>query len=403
MRKPIRSIAALGAVFFASIGLAACGGLSGDAVVQVNGNSITKATFDHWMKIASANTTATGGSSKPVVPEPPGYTKCIAHLEEIEPKPAKGQKKKTKSELKSECAEQYKALKTEVLGYLISAEWLINQAEEMKISVPDKAVEKKFNELKKQQFPKKKELEEVLARTGETASDVLLKIKLEEFLAPKIEAKVTKQAKKAPSKSEISKYYEEHKSTYGTPERRNLNIILTKGESEAKSAKSEIEGGKSFASVAKAHSIESVSKGKGGVLDEVEKGQQEKALSEAVFSAKTNTLSGPVKTPFGYYVFEVTKVLKADQKPLKSVESEIKQAVTSQREQTALTKFSKQYKKRWKARTECRAGFVVEDCKNYKKPKPKPTEQPSTTSPPTTSSSTSTTTSTTTSSKTSSK
>lgn len=369
MQTPHRLLTALGAVFFASIGLAACGGgIPGDAVVNIHGTPITKSTFDHWMTIASASTAATTSkSSKVVVPEPPNYTKCIAHLKETEGKPAKGQKAKTQAELKKQCAEQYKALKTDVLGFLISAQWVIGQAEEMKISASDKEVEKKFNEIKKQQFPKEAAFKKFLESSRETVSDLLLRVKVEDVLAPKIEKKVT--GKINPSKAEVAKYYREHESTYGTPETRNLNIILTKTESQAKEAKSEIEGGKSFATVAKAKSIETVSKSKGGVLEGVQKGQQEKALSEAVFSAKEKVLTGPVKTPFGYYVFEVTKTSAAVHKPLKSVEEQVKQTLISERKTAALKKFGNEYKKRWKARTECRSGYVVEDCKNYKAPK----------------------------------
>ncbi|MHB1468105.1 MAG: peptidyl-prolyl cis-trans isomerase [Solirubrobacteraceae bacterium] len=371
MRRPHRSIAALGAVFFASIGLAACGGgLPGDAVVDVHGTSITKSTFNHWMTIASASTSATTGKTgKVVVPEPPKYTECIAHLKETEAKPAKGQKAKTEAELKKTCEEQYKAYKTEVLSFLVSSQWVLGQAEEMKISVSNREVEKKFAELKKRSFPKEAEYKKFLESSRQTASDLLLRVKVEDVVAPKILAKITKEAKKAPSKAEISKYYGEHESTYGTPETRNLNIILAKTQSQASSAKKEIEGGKSFATVAKAVSIETVSKKKGGVLEGVQKGQQEKALSEAVFSAKTNTLTGPVKTPFGYYVFEVTKVTKAVKKPLSAVEFTIRQAIISEKARKAEQAFDKEFKKRWKARTECRSGFVVEDCKNYKKPK----------------------------------
>ena len=379
MRTPTRSIAALGAVFFASVGLAACGGIPGDAVVNINGTPITKSTFNHWMTIASASTAARAGTkSAVVVPEPPSYTKCIAHLKETEAKPAKGQKRKTEGELKNECAEQYKSLKTDVLGFLISAQWVIAQAEEMKISASAKEVEKKFNELKKQQFPKESDFKKFLESSRETVSDLLLRVKVEDVLAPKIEKKVTGNA--SPSKAEVAKYYREHESTYGSPETRNLNIILTRSEAQAKKAKSEIEGGKSFASVAKATSIETVSKSKGGVLEGVQKGQQEKALSEAVFSANKNVLTGPVKTPFGYYVFEVKKTNAAVHKPLKSVEAQVKQTLITERKTKALRTFGKEYKKRWKARTECRAGYLVEDCKSYKAPKKTTTTTTSATS-----------------------
>ena len=50
---------ALGAVLFALIGLAACGGIPGDAVVSVDGKSITKETFNHWMGVAAASSAKT--------------------------------------------------------------------------------------------------------------------------------------------------------------------------------------------------------------------------------------------------------------------------------------------------------------------------------------------------------
>ena len=67
----------------------------------------------------------------------------------------------------------------------------------------------------------------------------------------------------------------------------------------------ELEDGKSFKEVAKKYSIDEASKSQGGKLPAVAKGQQEKALDEAVFKAKKGELTGPVKTQFGYYVFEV--------------------------------------------------------------------------------------------------
>ena len=45
-------------------------------------------------------------------------------------------------------------------------------------------------------------------------------------------------------------------------------------------------------------------------------GEEEKALSEAIFSAKQNVLGGPVKTPFGYYIYEVKSVTPGTQQPL---------------------------------------------------------------------------------------
>jgi foldase protein PrsA len=370
--KPIRFAAALGAVLFAASGLTACGGgIPSDAVVQVNGQPITKATLDHWVGVAATAASATAAGQKaaqPVVPDPPAYTNCIAHLQATEPKPAKGQQPKTEAALKSQCEQQYKALQQTTLGFLISADWVIGQAEEQSVKLSDKEVQKKFNELKKQQFPKEAEFQKFLATTGQTVSDLLLRVKLS-MLTTKIQEKVTKEAKKNVNEAAIAKYYNEHKSTYGKPESRDLRIVLTKTEAEAQQAKQEIESGKSFASVAKSKSIDPTSKSTGGEIKGVVKGQEQKALSEAVFAAKPGVLGGPVKTPFGYYIYEVKAVHAPTQQTLAQVKETIKTQLASTQQQTAFTAFVKEFRKRWEGRTECRTGYAVQDCKGYKAPK----------------------------------
>lgn len=345
--------------------------MPGDAVVSVNGNSITTSTFDHWMAVAaSASSPAAAGSSaaKPVVPDPPTYKACVAHLEATAPKPAKGQAKPTAATLKAQCEQQYTALKQQVLGFLISSNWVLGEASDQGVKVSDEEVKKQFNQIKRQQFPKEADFQKFLANSGQTISDLLLRVKLD-MLSQKIQQKITKKAGKKPTQKEITAYYEQHKSQFGQPERRNLMIILTKTQAQAEKAKQEVQSSKNFASVAKKVSIDPVSKASGGSLPGVVKGQEEKALDEAVFAAKLGVLSGPVKTPFGYYVFEVKKTLPASQQTLSQVQSTIQQQLTAQSQQKALSEFVKNFRKKWTERTECRAGYVVQDCKSYKAPK----------------------------------
>jgi parvulin-like peptidyl-prolyl isomerase len=364
--KTFRSISALGAVLFAVIGLAACGGIPGNAVVQVNGSSITKDTFAHWMSVA-ATSSAGGTGAKPVIPEPPSYTACIAHLAATSPKPAKGQSAPSTAQLKSQCATQYKSLQAETLGFLISSEWVLGEAASLGVKISDAEVKKQFEKIKTSQFPKAAEFEKFLSSSGQTVSDLLLRVKLN-LISQKIQQKVAKQ-KGTVTQAQITKYYNENKSRFGAPEKRSVEIILTKTEAAAKSAKNEVQSGKSFSSVAKRVSIDPTTKKNGGLLPEVVKGEEEKALDTAIFSTAANVLSGPVKTPFGYYVFEVKSISAGSQQPLSKVQSSIKQQLLAQQQQGALTKFIKEFKKKWTAKTECRSGFVVADCKEYKAPK----------------------------------
>jgi foldase protein PrsA len=367
-------LAALGAVLVTGVVLTACGsrGVPGNAVAHVNGTPITVSTFNHWMTVAanasSASTTTGAAAPKVPVPDPPSYTNCIAHLEATAPKPAKGQSKPTAAQLKTQCEQQYTSLKQSVLGYLISANWVLSEAAERGVKVSDAEVKKQFNQIKSQQFPTEAAFQKFLASTGYTVSDVLLRVKLD-LLSTKLQQKISKEAGAKPTEKEIKSYYEQHKSQYGQPEKRNILIILTKTQAQAEKAKKEIESGKSFSSVAKADSIDPVSKAAGGSLPGVVKGQEEKALDEAVFSAKVKVLGGPIKTPFGYYVYQVTKVIPGNQQALSSVQSTIKQQITAEKQQKAVSEFVKNFRKKWTARTECRNEYSVQDCKSYKAPK----------------------------------
>jgi foldase protein PrsA len=182
------------------------------------------------------------------------------------------------------------------------------------------------------------------------------------------------------TQAQVAKYYSEHQSRFGVPEKRSVEIILTKTEGAAKKAKQEVESSKNFASVAKRVSTDPVSKTSGGLLPEVVKGQEEKSLDAAIFSASKNVLSGPVKTPFGYYIFEVKSVTPGSQQTLAQAQTSVKAQLVATAQQGALSKFVKDFKKKWLSKTECRAGYVVTDCKQYKAPKTP--SVPSTTTPP---------------------
>jgi foldase protein PrsA len=373
---------------FALIGLSACGGVPSNAVVQVNGNPITKATFAHWMSVAAAST-ATGAGAKPVIPEPPDFKECIAHLQATTPT-VKGQPAPTQAQFKTQCEQQYKALQSEVLGFLISSAWVLGEAESLGVKVSDKEVHKRFEEIKNQQFPRAAEFEKFLASSGQSVSDLLLRVKLN-LISAKVQQKIAKK-KATVSRAEIARYYKENPTRFGQPEKRNLKIILTKTEEAANKAKKEVESGKSWASVAKSTSIDPTTKEKGGVLVGVVKGQVEKSLDTAAFAAKPNVVQGPIKTVFGYYIFEVTSITPGNQLTLAQAEASIRQQLTATNQQAALTNFIKEFKKKWLAKTECRPGYVQMNCKEYKAPKTSTegtpavptTTTPTQTSPPTT-------------------
>lgn len=88
--------------------------------------------------------------------------------------------------------------------------------------------------------------------------------------------------------------------------RASARHILVSTEEECNNLKKEIEGGTSFAEVARKHS--SCPSGKsGGDLGEFGPGQMVKEFDEVVFTGEIGKTLGPVKTQFGYHLIEVTK------------------------------------------------------------------------------------------------
>jgi foldase protein PrsA len=354
----------------AAFGVTACGGggVPGNSVATVGDQTIKRDTFDHWMKIiaiSQAAQTNPAAAKTATVPDSPDFKQCAAQAKKTAPKPAKGQPEQTDAQFVSTCKQQYEQFKTEVLGFLIRSTWLDQEATKDGVKVTDAELQKQIDDIKKQQFTQKGSYEKFLQNAGLTNEDVLFQQRVRE-LQDKITAKVTK-GKDTVTDAQIAAYYNKNKSRFSSPERRDLRIVLTKEKAKAAQAKKALQSGQSWKTVAKKYSIDQASKANGGKLAGVAKGQQEKALDTAVFAATKSKLTGPVKTQFGWYVFEVTKVTKAKEQTLDQSKASIKQILQSQDQQTALKKFGDDYRNRYKAQTDCRKNYQVDDCKNAPK------------------------------------
>ncbi|MCA8966153.1 MAG: peptidylprolyl isomerase [Planctomycetes bacterium] len=81
--------------------------------------------------------------------------------------------------------------------------------------------------------------------------------------------------------------------------------ILVDNEADCEKLKTDIEGGASFADVAREHS-RCPSGRRGGDLGEFRPGQMVREFDEVVFSAEVGKVHGPVQTQFGYHLIEIT-------------------------------------------------------------------------------------------------
>lgn len=81
--------------------------------------------------------------------------------------------------------------------------------------------------------------------------------------------------------------------------------ILVKDQSACEALKTQIEGGASFADLARVHS-DCPSGRDGGELGQFSPGQMVAEFDRVVFSCPVGTVQGPVQTKFGWHLIEVT-------------------------------------------------------------------------------------------------
>jgi peptidyl-prolyl cis-trans isomerase C len=102
--------------------------------------------------------------------------------------------------------------------------------------------------------------------------------------------------------------------------------ILVDSEDKAKALLAEIDGGKSFADVAKANSKDG-SAANGGDLGWFGLGAMVKPFEDAVVSAPVGKVVGPIKTDFGWHLILVSETRTKAAPPLADVQDEIAKEV----------------------------------------------------------------------------
>jgi foldase protein PrsA len=360
--KVRRTVLALGAFFVAAIAVAGCGSSEpGNSVADVAGNPITTQAFNHWMYVAAKSQAAQSPGQPVIVPnDPPNFDNCVAQVRKEIPSLAKTATKT----IQTDCKQLFTSLSSQVMDFLIKAYWYQADANKLGIKVTDAQVQKAFDTAKDQQFPNGKGFDTFLSQTGQTLDDILFRFRINEIVQ-----KLVAKHNAAVTPAEIQSYYNSHASQFGTQESRNIRVVLAKDQADANAAKKALTSGQSWTTVAKKYSTDPTTKNTGGLLNGVTKSQADPALASVAFTAPLNTIEGPVKGQFGYYVFDVIKDTPATHQSLAQATPLIRQQLTTQQQQNAQTAVDNHAKKDWLSQTTCRAAYAMADCSGYKAPK----------------------------------
>lgn len=129
----------------------------------------------------SLSTPTTARSTGPYRPSPEEVVACIGSQEISGATFAHWATVAERSEGKSHRkpgSEPNRSQMLQVMGFLISADWVLGEAAYLHVVVSATEVRHHFDHLRHVQFPKRKEFQAFLGQTGETTADLLLRVRL---------------------------------------------------------------------------------------------------------------------------------------------------------------------------------------------------------------------------------
>lgn len=299
-----------------AVAIGACGASGGGAaqvVARVGGVPIAQATLTHWMRAMAP---------QHVVPDGPDQ-----------------------------------ALRQRVLDFLISSQWLIGEAAAEDTGVSDRQVALALVK-KESSFPGgRHEFEEFLRVVDHTVADQELELRAG-LASEAIRRRLAAQEPKITT-AEVARYYREHlRSNYFVPEERSFYIVEgIPSAAAAHKLKAEVNAGRSLArlSLQESYPRRSYAAYSG----------EKRTIIEAIFKAPLHVLTGPIRLGTLYFLIEVTRVSTPYTQSFAQVSRAISRQLAAEQQHRALAAFIVSWHSRWKARTDCYAGYVVQRCRQY--------------------------------------
>lgn len=150
------------------------------SVALVNGSPITQAAFDHWMFVAAQSQAAQSPGQPVIVPtDPPGFERCMAQARAKIP----SLKKAPDKTLKADCAQLFRSLSSQVMDYLIRADWIQSDGARHGVVPTQAQVVRTMNAAKDKQFPNGAGWQAFLTKTGQTSQDLVFRFRINVILS----------------------------------------------------------------------------------------------------------------------------------------------------------------------------------------------------------------------------
>jgi len=198
-----------------------------------------------------------------------------------------------------------------ILKQLIEDRLILSEAKKQNITVEDKDVDARIDDIKKK-VGSEKDLENILNEQNLTINELRARYKEKIMIRKLIDQKVGARIIITPL--EVKNYYNAHKEEFLLPEELHLKQILIKikkaegGQADALKVMREImkriKEGCGFDALAKEYS-EGPNASEGGSMGYVKKGDLMPQIEEIVFNLGDEEVSGIIQSELGYHIFKV--------------------------------------------------------------------------------------------------
>jgi foldase protein PrsA len=251
---------------------------------------------------------------------------------------------------------QYKQLEDQAMSYLVQQDELEQEASKLGITITDKDVTTRLKQLKQQYFQgSEKAYQAALKQQGLTEASLKQDLHAQ-ILSEKLYNKIT--AKTKVSDADVKNYYNQNKAQYGTQASRDVRHILVNSKSLADKLETQLKGGASFAALAKKYSKDPGSAKLGGKLS-ITKGQTVAEFDKTAFALKTNEISPPVHTQYGWHIIQALSPVKpATTTPLSKVKTQIQTQLLQSKKTNAMTKWLADIKKQYAGKIHYQVGYA---------------------------------------------
>jgi peptidyl-prolyl cis-trans isomerase D len=206
------------------------------------------------------------------------------------------------------------------------------------------------DDIKKSINPSEAELQEFFKQNAAKYAQAIPETRKIEYVA--FDASKVPGGKPAVTDAEVQAYYAAHQAQYKTEEQvKTRHILITSragadaqtdaaAKAKAQDVLKQLQGGASFADLAKKYSEDPGSKDAGGELPMVPTAGLDPAYAKAAMALNPGQTSGLVKSAFGYHIIQTEQKSPAGIKPVADVKDSIVQLLQQQKQGQAEQQFA---------------------------------------------------------------